>query len=59
MKNFVLIGLIFLLTSCANKIKTINGDWQQIFLGYEGENNIGGYVTDSAIIHLNLSKNQI
>lgn len=58
MKNFTLILILFILFGCANHVKTFNGNWRQIFLGYEDENAIEGYVTDSAIIHLDLSKNQ-
>ena len=50
--------MLFFLIGCANHSKTLNGNWQQIFLGYEDENAIEGYVTDSAIIHLDLSKKQ-
>jgi len=58
MKKLIVGFLFLMLLSCVNRVANLNGDWQQIFLGYEGENNIEGYVTDSAIIHLNLFKNQ-
>ena len=58
MKNFIFIVIVFVMVGCVNQAKTLNGNWRQIFLGYEGENEIEGYVTDSAIIHLDLSKNK-
>ena len=59
MKNFIFVVIILVMVGCANHAKTLNGNWRQLFLGYEGENAIEGYVTDSAIIHLDLSNQKI
>lgn len=56
MKQIVFF-IIFILTvtSCATKTKSLNGNWRQIFLGYE-DTNENGFVSDSALITLNLAK---
>jgi len=56
MKYVYLIFLSFILFGCINHSKNINANWQQIFIGFEGEKEGHGIVSDSAIIHLNLKQ---
>lgn len=56
MKNFARIGLLLLLMSCANKIKTIKGDWYQLNMGYEGDKIGYGIVSDSTYVVIGFDK---
>lgn len=55
-KFFVSLILSALMLSCANTAKTINGNWQQLFEGFEGEKTGYGIVNDSAIITIDFIK---
>lgn len=55
MKNVGTLILLFLLTvSCATNKKSLNGNWRQIFVGFEGEKEGFGIISDSALVNLNL-----
>lgn len=57
MKRISLVLILLLLTaSCATKTKSLNGDWRQIFVGFEGEKEGYGIVTDSVIVNLKLDQ---
>ena len=56
MRNFARIGLLLLLMSCANKIKTIKGDWYQLNMGYEGDKIGYGIVSDSTYVVIGFDK---
>ena len=54
------VGLILLLiilsVSCSTKTKSLNGNWRQVFVGFEGEKEGFGIVSDSAIVSVDLKK---
>lgn len=54
--NILLLFVLLFTTSCATKIKSLKGDWHQVFLGYE-DNGEDGFISDSAVISLDLGKN--
>lgn len=54
--NLLLLFVLLFTTSCATKIKSINGNWRQVFLGYEGDKEGYGIVSDSVLITLSLNK---
>ena len=57
MKQIVYFILITLcLASCATKTKSLNGNWRQVFVGFEGEKEGCGIVSDSAIVSVNLKQ---
>ena len=42
--------------SCANKIKTIKGDWYQLNMGYEGDKIGHGIISDSTYVIIGFDK---
>ena len=55
MKSYLLIFFLLMITSCVNYTKNVNGEWQQVFMGYETE-LIEAYITDSANVKVELLK---
>ena len=57
MKQIVYFIFITLcLASCVTKTKSLNGNWRQVFVGFEGEKEGYGIVSDSAIVSVNLKQ---
>lgn len=54
--NILLFFILLFTTSCSTKIRSLNGDWHQVFLGYEDQDE-DGFISDSAVISLDLGKN--
>lgn len=54
--NILLLFVLLFTTSCSTKIRSLNGDWHQVFLVYEGDKEGYGIVSDSVLITLSLNK---
>ena len=52
----LILLLIILTVSCSTKTKYLNGNWRQVFVGFEGEKEGFGIVSDSAIVSVDLKK---
>ena len=60
MKYFYGFGILILFTSCAsNKIKTVEGKWEQEFLGYKTEKTSVPVAHNAALIDIKKDENRL
>ena len=60
MKHFYVFVILILFTSCAsNKIKTIEGKWEQEFLGYKTEKTSVPVAHNAALIDIKKDENRL